>query len=433
MTPARAALVLAAATLAFGGCRCNKEGSGASEAPTTGEAPPAGGAAVLSAPIAAAHLPSGEIVVAGLDVAAKGIRVQRLGPKSEVLGERVALADVAWSTDSDLKLVAGEGIAVTWRGLRGGKLVRQLVTLGVDLTPKGEPVDVAAASCATREALWFSDGARASVRPWKGATHTVALPKDQETSLLCAAESAFAVLEDDDKTSITALGSAAGPTRGATHVMIREHEFGEDEQRELSEYTVGDDVGVVRLSRSGALAMRELKSGALGALAKLKTTIRPDDDVVAVDASATEVVIVYTQDVADAGAAPGSEPAPCTKVAALRVNRASLDESTVVLSEARCGFEVGPFFTSAVRGGVQVAWAERASTIGQARAPIVGLAHVRVELDKTPTVARIEQAADALVDAGCDDKGCYAVALARTAAAPGAKDATAGFAKVLRY
>lgn len=428
-----ATLALTAA-IVFGGCRCGRDG-GSADAGTSTSAPsvdelPAAGAATLSAPIAAAQLETERVVVAGLDAAAKGLRVQLLSGKT-VEKERVVLGDVAWSNDADLKVVAGHGISITWRGLRGGRLVRQLVTLDPNLEPKGDPVDVPAASCATKEALWFTDGTKASVRPWNGAPHTVALPKEKEASLLCGATTAYAVIEDDDKTSLTVLGAAGGATRGATHVVVREADFGEDEQRELSEFTVGDDVGVVRLSRSGAIAVRELKGGALGPLSKLTTYIGQDDDVVAVDASTSEIVIVYTQDVADGGTS-GSDAAPCTRVLGLRVNRTTLEESKVVLGEARCGIEVGPFFTGAFGEGVKVAWTERASTIGRARAPIVGFAHAHVVLGKAPSVARVEQPADALVDAGCSAKTskCVAVALART---PGADVMLPGFAKVLLY
>ena len=43
--------------------------------------------------------------------------------------------------------------------------------------------------------------------------------------------------------------------------LLEEKQFGEDDQAERSEFAVGDDIGVVRLSVSGAIAIREVKSG----------------------------------------------------------------------------------------------------------------------------------------------------------------------------
>ena len=378
----------------------------------------------LSAPIAAAHAGNGEVIVAGLDVTAKAIRVLRIDAKDEVIADKVALGDVAWSTDSDLKVVAHpkEGAGIIWRGLRGGELVRQLAILGSDLAVKGEPMDVSAASCATRDTVWFSDGAYAIARPWSGPTSKIDLPKDKDASLLCGTSRAFAVLDEEDRTSILALGTDAGPAV----TVVRESDFGEDEQRELAEYTIGEDVGFVRLGGSGAIAVRELTGGGLGPLRKLATSIPKDDDVVAVDASPKVLAIVYTQDASSA--CPAGDSAVATKVSVLRVNRSTFEESTVELSSGRCGHEVGPFFTGVLGDGVSVAWAERAGGAGKARAPIAGLAHARVMPSGAPSLRRIEQAGDALVDAGCDGTTCHAVVLARR----DAPDAP-GFAKVLRY
>ena len=133
------------------------------------------------------------------------------------------------------------------------------------------------------------------------------------------------------------------------------------------------------------------------------------------DASPKLLVIVYTEDATPEADAEAPHPAEgaCTKVAALRVDRQTFEESTVELSPGRCGHEVGPFFTSAVGDAVSVAWPERTGGAGQARAPIVALAHAQVGLGSPPKLARIEQAADALVEAGCDGTSCFAAALVR--------------------
>ena len=329
---------------------------------------------------------------------------------------------------------AGAGVVLVWRGLRAKKPVRQALVLGADLAPVGAPADVAAASCATRDALWYTDGKRIHSRPWAAsATHTT-LPGDREGAVLvCGAHRAFGLLDEDDGTSLVSWGGADGGAGGVTVTsLLKESEFGEDEQRERSEYTVGDDVGVVRLSVGGAVSLREVHAGAAGPLRKLKTLIPRDDDVVAVDASPRAVVIVFTEDVGEACPKGGGVAANVsTRVKALRVDRTTFEESVVELSPGMCGREVGPFFTGALGDAVSVAWVERLPVAGMSRAPIAGLAHRTVPASGLAgELARIEQPADALVDAGCDGARCYAVALARRA---GMDAMVPGLARVLRY
>jgi hypothetical protein len=454
------ALVIAGLASVGGGggaCTCSKGGdSAAADASASDDAtassepraPVAVGSGGLSAPIAGARGEQGDVVVAGLDVAASAIRVQRISAKDEIVADRTVFDGAKWSSESELKMVpAAGGVAITWRGLRGGKLVRQLLVLGPDLAPKGDPTEVAAASCATRDALWYTDGKRVHARPWVGPTTRSELPKDKDAALVCGAHRAFALLDEDDGTSIVILGNDArdggagdGGTRdgGAAHAaptqLLKEAEFGDDDQRERSDYTVGDDVGVVRLGVSGAVTLREVKAGAPGPSHKLKTTIPRDDDVVAVDASPRAVVIVFTEDVGDAcpnANDAGSTGAASTRVKALRIDRTTFEESIVELSPGMCGREVGPFFTGALGDTVSVAWVERVPVAGKARAPVAGLAHRVVPAAGPPgELARSDQPADALVDAGCDGARCYAVALARR---EGMDAMVPGLARVIRY
>ena len=439
------AAIVAAMALGGGACTCSKASApvaatddAATDGATVDDAAvavrEAGEPGGLSAPIAAARGEQGDVVVAGLDVPAKAIRVQRISAKDEVLADRTVFDGVAWSSESELKVLpTSGGVAITWRGLRAGKLVRQLLVLGPDLTPKGEAIEVAAASCATHDALWFTDGKRVHARPWVGSPTHSELPKDKDASLVCGAHRAFALLDEDDGTSFVMLGSSdAGvvPSASATK-LLDESQFGDDEQRERSEYTVGDDVGVVRLAVSGAVALREVKAGVPGALRKLKTALPKDADVVGVDASPRVVVVVFTEDVGDGCTADKGAPSASTRVKALRVDRTTSEESVVELSPGGCGREVGPFFTAALGDAVSVGWVERVQASGKSRAPIAGLAH-RIVAAAGPLaeLARVDQPSDALVDAGCDATRCYAVALARRA---GMDAMVPGVARVIRY
>lgn len=451
------ALIVMAIAASGGGCTCSKgsEPGAASDAANGDAAEDAAAASVeagapggLSAPIAATRIEAGDVVVAGLDVPAKAIRVQRINPNDEVTIDRTILEGVLWSSESDLKIVpAARGVAVTWRGLRGGRLVRQMLVLGPDLAPKGEILDVTGASCATREALWFTDGKRVHGRPWSGPASKSELPRDRDAALVCGQHRAFALLDEDDGTSVLVLGGGGDTDAGtdAGHAgdagrmsvatgaiaLFKESEFGEDDQRERAEYTAGDDLGVVRLAASGAMAMREVKGGVPGPLRKLKTTIPRDDDVVAVDASPRAVVVVFTEDVGEACPGAGGSTLPSTRVKALRIDRTTFEESIVELSPGSCGREVGPFFTGALRDDVSVAWVERVPIKGQSKAPVAGLAHrLVVPAGPIAELVRTDQPADALVDAGCSTTGCYAVALARR---PGMDAMVPGIARVIRY
>jgi hypothetical protein len=461
---ARLGLALALAGVASlagvgGACTCSKGSDPSADASASGassddtrddtaasepRAPVSVGSGGLSAPIAGARAEQGDVVVAGLDVAAAAIRVQRINAKDEIVADRTIFDGVKWSSESELKVMpAAGGVAVTWRGLRGGKLVRHLLVLGADLAPKGDATEVAAASCATRDALWYTDGKRVHARPWVGAATRSELPKDKDAALVCGVHRAFALLDEEDGTSLVILGgndardggAGDGGTGASAHKptqLLKESEFGDDDQRERSDYTVGDDVGVVRLGVSGAVTMREVRAGTPGPLRKLKTTIPRDDDVVAVDASPRAVVIVFTEDMGDWCAKDaGSPSAASTRVKALRIDRTTFEESIVELSPGLCGREVGPFFTGALGDDVSVAWVERVPVAGKARAPVAGLTHRTVPASGAPgELVRGDQPADALVDAGCDGTRCYAVALARRA---GMDAMVPGVARIIRY
>ena len=371
----------------------------------------------LARPFGADAMGNGDVVVAAVD--GQGVRVQRINGSDAVVADKLVLRDVVPSPDAEMKVFAQpEGIYVLWRGLHEGKLGRFLVALDPDLKVRTTAPASSSVLCATRTDLWMIDGERAVAHPFAaGATRSVALPKDKDASLLCSSAAAFAVLDAEERTEVMALEEKAKPA-----TVLKESEFGEDEQRELSEYTTGDGTGFVRLATSGAIALREVSGGKAGAIHRLKTAIGRDDDVVAADASGRIAVIVYTEDLAEDGG-----DRACPRVMALRVDRQSFEESTLELSSGRCGFEVGPFFTSAVGDAVSVAWPERTGGIGQPRAPVVSLASSLVAAGVAPALARIDQAAEAMIDATCDANACYAVALVHAA------EGAPGVAKVVRY
>lgn len=414
--------------VSVGGCRsCSKDSAGSSEGGGTGKPGRPEAGFTSSAPIAAAHAGDGSVLVGGVDLGSHTVRIVRIDADDRVGEPHVVLGDVGWSADAEMKLHvrAKEGAFVTWRGTRDGKLVRQLVRLDAELSAKGEPAAIPMASCATRDALWVADGSRAVSRPWNGAPASIELPREDDSSILCAASRGYAVVEDDERMSLLPLAPGAKPVE-----MLREKDFGSDERRDLAEYTVGDDVGVLRIADSGALAIRELHDAAASALHRLKTSIAKDDAVVAVDASADTLAIFYTHESSAGCDAKSGDVVVATNVKVVRVDRKTFEESVVDVASGKCGVDVGPFFTGVLGSAVSVAWAERAGGAGKPRAPIVGLVHATVATKGSVSAKRIEQPADVLVDAGCDGKQCYAVALVRP---EGAASEAPGAIKVLRY
>ena len=109
--------------------------------------------------------------------------------------------------------------------------------------------------------MWFVDAKGVQGRPWGGAATTHALPKDREVTLSCGAHRPFVLVDEDESVALLPIG---GPAATKPAALMRDADFGEDEQRERAEFTVGDELGVVRLSVGGALAIREVKADAMG-------------------------------------------------------------------------------------------------------------------------------------------------------------------------
>jgi hypothetical protein len=110
-------------------------------------------------------------------------------------------------------------------------------------------------------------------------------------------------------------------------------------------------------------------------------------------------------------------------VRALRVVRKTGEETLLDLAPADCQRSPGPFWIASTPLGQAVGWIERtargsSSDAGAPAAPIAGAA-LRLITAGGVQSRRIDQPADALVDSGCDAKGCSLAALVRPAEADG--------------
>jgi hypothetical protein len=429
MRPPRSARIIPAFAVAVagafvgGGCTCQSRSGrpdaggtdNAHAAVLTGDAETDG--VRLTSPIAAGYLPGGGIALLGLAPVRGALVATRLDPGDKILWTRDVLTNVASAPDADLHVFpAPTGVAAVWWGPRAGKNTRAMLMIGGDGEVHGAPADIGGVACATLDGIaWFEAGPTRTVvraRGWNelGAHDVAALVPEREPLLACGIHRIFALGEGEDDLLLAPSGDAAAGT-----TLILEKDFGADEEREHDEYTFGDDLGVVRLGTSGIVAIRELRGGKLAPWKKLATHVERDEDVVAVDADAKSAVVVVTRETG-ASCADGS---PATGLRAIRVDRATWAETAYELSPGECGKDPGPFFTGSLDMGLVVAWAERGAKRGPGGAPVESLAHRLLGPGGPAPLVRIPVPADLLVDAGCDGKRCYAVAVSR---APGSEE-----------
>jgi hypothetical protein len=380
--------------------------------------------AEFSAPIGGARI--GHVsVVAGL-VAAEGIvRVAGLAD-GRAMWTADALHGVAWAPDAELRLQpAADGVAVLWRGLRDGKTIRTLALLGPHGEPRGAPTEVGAMCCVTADGLaWIGPHAsgptRVRARRWSepDARDVVVLPPNRDPSLVCG-DHVVVVLGDgdDDLTASTLVPGDA--VAGPPIVVLRDTDFG-DEEREHQAYSIGDDLGLVRVGASGALAMREVpRGGAPGPWHRLKHGLSDDDDMVTLDGDAAASLLVVTHDADNHCAGVGSTS---ESVRAIRVDRKTGEESLFDLAPADCDRSRGPFWIATAPDGPVVAWVERRTALPPKAPPIAGMAFRVLGADGVRR-GLLEQPADALVEGGCDERGCSAVALVREPGSDGMQPA----------
>ncbi|HZU82078.1 MAG TPA: hypothetical protein VE987_04130, partial [Polyangiaceae bacterium] len=192
-------------------------------------------------------------------------------------------------------------------------------------------------------------------------------------------------------------------------VVLRDADF-TDEEREHDAYSVGDDIGLVRVGASGGVSVRIVpKAEQPGRWRRLKHSLSDDDEVVAVDGDPGAALLVVTHEREDACGGRGSAEG----VRAIRVDMRGDDDAVFELAPADCERAPGPFWISSTGSEQVVAWVERRPPGGLPRsAPIRGVAF-RVVRPDGARASRILQAADAVVDAGCDDTGCSLAALVR--------------------
>jgi hypothetical protein len=373
----------------------------------------------FSRPVAAAAA-GGATLVAGLVVPRGVIAMTALGPDGATRWTRDVIPGVAWSGNSALSVLRSKtGAVVVWRGLRGGQVQTVAVAVEVDGKIEGELFPVGAAACTTMDELaWVEHSPTGSwlvkTQPFGTATATLALtlPEDRDPALLCAAHTGFGFAEGEDD---VLMGSWRPATHGLPLRVIQDSDFKADEERGHELYTVGDVLGVVRVGSGGSVAAREVTQGHPTSWRRLTHKLAEGDDVALVDADAHAAVLAFSHD----ASAAGNDVTGQSSVQAIVWEREGGREVGYQVAPPDAGRVRGPFWSGAVTGGVVVGWVERGGRADGGGAPISAMAYRLLSLDSLGESHRVERPADDLVDAGCDDVRCYAVALARGAGEDG--------------
>ena len=386
----------------------------------------------LSAPIGAALLPTDAVVVGGLVVPDRVVRLSRLEKDGRVAWTTDVVTGAEWTHDAELAVhPVGKDVVVTFRGKVDGAPKRTVVRVAEDGTTN-PPKAFGAVTCWTESGLFWLDGHKRVKAETGLGLRELALPSGLEgdLSLFCDETHAAVVLDADGALSTLAVGtdSVAGSV-----ALLGEKDFS-DEEREHAFFFGKTGLGVLRVGGDGSLATKY--AGSPGR--KLTGKLDEDDDLVIVDADERALYAVATQD--HDGCAPGEDASALptqrtsrfsTSVRLLRLDLESGQGVREELGRAACGHQAGAFFFGAAKDKRVLAWTERAPTAGKTKAPIAALAY-RV-LGKSPaetTSHRLELSADALVDAGCTSSTCAVVWLDRPV---GKDDKEPELPKVLRF
>ena len=287
-SPMRRALVLSA-LVTFAGCTCNRTSPGAAG---DGAAPVASasngvtevtGPAIFSAPIAASHGAGGAVYFAGLVAARSVFELTKIEPDGRTAWSADAVSDVHWSSDSDVHVFAspGNGAFVLARGTRGGKLVREIVSVDPSgkLRAPAEPMKSDACAVASGVASLKENGEHATVslRDFAGgAPHDLfQLRAAGDHELVCGDNVVFGVTHDDALT----LERSGAPAV----VLASDH----DEAEDVEEVAAGDDFAAVSVQDS-AVSVRDVIGASAGAWRKIGK-LPASADIALLDADASDL------------------------------------------------------------------------------------------------------------------------------------------------
>lgn len=440
VSPRLTKIAIVCSALALGsvaGCTCKKTEEPREAAVTTTpvvDASPDGARAYelprLSLPMGAALLPSGAVIVAGLSVPERMIKVARIAPDGRVDAVADIFQNAEWAHDSEVGVhPVGDDVIVTFRGKVEGGQKRSLVRLDPKLSAK-EPRTYTATSCATKDGVYWLDHRRVHAELGAGHREHTVPAAEGDLGLFCDESHALVTVDAEGVLSVVpVLPDAMGPLA----ILVGEKDF-EDEEREHSLFLRPEGPSVLRIGNEGALSVKLPGQAARKIVGKLEE----DDDLVLVDADVSTVYVASTQDHDGCEAGEDASTLPTQRTSrfstAVHLLRVDLGEGKATrenLGRAACGHQASTFFFGKAKDRRVLAWTERAPASNKTMAPIAALAYRVIGPTAGGTVAkRIPLRADGLVDAGCNATTCAAVWLERP---EGEDDRKPELPRVLRF
>lgn len=433
------ALTWASLTLALGqsaACTCKKGNEGAPEAslvtlPEPKEASPrALELPRLSMPIGGALLANGAVVVAGLSVPERVVRVARIDPEGHVEAIADVFPNAEWAHDSEVTVhPVGDDIVVSFRGKLEGGLHRSLLRLDSHLVAK-EPIAFGAVTCATKDGVFWLEKKHVKAEIPAGKRDFAIPTMEGDLSLFCD-ESHALVTADAEGALSTSEITRDGP--GPVIPLVREKDF-TDEEREHSYFVGAAGLGVLRIGSEGAIAIKLASQSPRKVAAKLEE----DDDLVVADADESSLYVASTQDRDGCEAGEDASALPTlrtsrfsTSVHLLRIDLATDKAVREDLGRAACGHQAGAFFFGKAKDKRILAWSERAPGTNKTKPPIAALAYrILGPKPEGTLVKRVPLRADVLVDAGCNATTCAVIWLERP---EGQDDKQAELPRILRF
>ena len=186
----------------------------------------------LSMPIGATLVPGGGVVVAGLSVPEKVVRVARVSRSGVVERRADVLAGAEWAHDAEISPHAvGSAVALVYRGKLEGQLQRVVVRLD-DTLSAGPRRVFGTTTCATRDAVYWLEkkGVKAELA---AGPRDLDLPgMDGDLGLFCDESRAFVTGDAEGVLSAVALSAEGAKT---VLPIVGDKDFADEEREHVAE------------------------------------------------------------------------------------------------------------------------------------------------------------------------------------------------------
>jgi hypothetical protein len=286
-------------------------------------------------------------------------------------------------------------------------------------------VPVGSATCSTADGVYSvareNDGWKGTFFPMTGGSSDGPfLPGRSDATIVCGRRRAFVVLAGSGE--IRAARWLPGE-HDARPTLLPKAPLADGEDETLMS-TREDDLVVVKRDRS-AFHTLVWSGDAAASWRKAEVVPREGRALEALEADPTRLALVLVRTVTKVKGCAGSETTDAVaEVAIVELDSGKLVHAPEAIETWKCGAEPGPFFTGWTGGKLVVAW-PRGADVACARAGVKrgGLGYAEVDPSGgRAKVGRVARPAETLVEAGCGESRCYAVALTRGSDPCGAAD-----------